>query len=168
MDHHCGFHASVGIRRLFSVAMILIAIGPLTSGQNPGASLGQGLFNGTSAALLKTMKAPTGVFSVGPRQLDFGKVTVNQQALNVIVISNGTTSPAEIHTLDLQAGGFQLLSPVKLPMTMPPGTELALTVEFLPPHTGSHTGKILVASRTIKDGAIHREKISLKGEGVRK
>ncbi len=166
MNARCGTSLNAGLQ--LSVAVILVAISPGTIAQNPGAGLGQGIFNGTSAVLLRTMKAPTGVFSVGPRQLNFGKVKVTQQVMNVIIISNGTSSPAEIQTLEVRAGGFRLSSPVKLPMTMPPNTEFTLTVDFLPPHSGSHTGKILVASRTTKDRKMHRSQVLLKGEGVQK
>lgn len=131
-----------------------------------GTAMGPIVFNGTTQILWRHMKEPDGVFSIGPRQLNFSNVAVNQHALNVFTISNGTPSAAEIQELQVQSGGFHLWSAVKLPLVMPPNAELILTVEFLPQEVGNHSGKIIVMSKSVNDGAVHRLNISLRGKGI--
>ncbi|MGA2965928.1 MAG: hypothetical protein ABSD64_06930 [Terriglobales bacterium] len=135
---------------------------------NAGSAIGTSAFNAASAVLLQTMKEPKPTVGVGPRRLDFNGVGLNEPALNVVTITNGTTSPIEIESLLTPSSGFRLSSSVTLPLTIPPQTKALLTVEFLPTRFGNYNGAFNVLYRTTKDSHLHKMGIELKGKGTQK
>ena len=152
---------------LTAVAVLVATASPQS---NAGAALGNGIgggvFDVTAGVLLKTMKAPGATIEMGPRKLEFGRVSVNQSALNILEITNGTNEKIEIKSMSLPASGFRLAAPMSLPFTIPPQTQALVKVEFTPARIGDYGGQIRVLYLTTDGQNPHKMEITLKGKGI--
>jgi len=152
------------------VAFVVLSLNRCTlsfAQTNPGGAIGSSLFKATSAVLLKAMKEPKATVGVGPRRLDFNHVSLSKSALNLVEITNGTTSQIEIESLLTPSSGFRLASSITLPLTISSQTQALLTVEFFPTRLGNYNGELRVLYRTSSGGPLHKMAIELRGKGVR-
>lgn len=112
------------------------------------------------------MKEPKGTVDVGPKRLDFNRVSLSTPALNVVAITNGTNFQIEVKTLSIPSYGFGLATPVTLPLTIPAQTQALLTVEFLPTRLDSYSGVLEVLYQISTGGPPHKMGVALRGKGV--
>ena len=137
-----------------------------SAGGTIGSSIGSSLANATSDVLWRTMKEPTGNFSVGPSHLDFRRVVVGRTASNILIITNGTSDPIEINSIAVEGSQFKLKSSPPSPLIVPPNTEVLIGIEFLPTLKGNHGSQVRISFQTNKPGKNQQIKITLKGKGV--
>jgi hypothetical protein len=99
--------------------------------------------------------------AASPASVSFGNVTVNSAATKSIAVSNTGSSSVTVSAVGITGTGFSL-TPVSTPVTVAPGAQIAISVKFAPPSTGSATGTLTVTSNASNPSM----KISLSGSGI--
>src|SRR6202041_427066 len=107
-------------------ALTMPAFAQMSPAGGLGSGLGTGIFDATASVILTKMKAPHPTVDVGPKRLEFMRVRVNKSALNLMTITNGTSSKVEIESLTMPSSGFRMASSLTLPLFIPPHTQALL------------------------------------------
>lgn len=142
---------------------------PKTAASQAAASaIGNTVFDATTNLAWRHMKEPTRSFSIGPSAFNFRNVEPGQTALNVLVITNGTTLPVEITSLEVKGSAFKVHSPQTLPLRIPPCTEALMSIEFHPPSSRVYSGQLLLSHQASGEHKGNQVRISLKGRGLNK
>lgn len=101
--------------------------------------------------------------SVSQSALNFGSVVVGNSAGRTLTLSNNTAAAIDITGLDIDAGApFVLASPPTLPLTIDPGTNTAIDLDFDPTSAGSFAANLTI-THTGNNSPVQ---VALSGSGV--
>ncbi|HEV2500518.1 MAG TPA: choice-of-anchor D domain-containing protein [Terriglobia bacterium] len=116
------------------------------------------------AAISLSGTGSTQSLSLNPSSLSFGNITIgNNSVLPVVVTNTGTTSVTISQASATPGAGFSLTGP-SLPITLAAGQNTTFNVTFTPTATGSATGNLSVVS----DASSTPAAASLSATGVNK
>lgn len=87
------------------------------------------------------------VLSQSVRQIDFDRALVGTSKAATTIVTNNSTEPMEITAIDLPLP-WTLDPPQTVPVTVPPGGSLQLTVRFTPTDSVSYNGYLVVHQST--------------------
>lgn len=107
-----------------------------TSSGNPVVGV---LLSGTGA------EAPHPQLAFATGAVSFGLMTIGRPAMQTVTLSSTGTAPVTVNSAVIRGAGFTL-SGSNFPVTLDPGKELTLDVQFNPTTTGSATGQLTVNS----------------------
>lgn len=95
--------------------------------------------------------------SITPASLNFGSVAVGKATSKEVTVKSTGNSDVEISSVSISGAGFSVIGGEKT--TLSPGEQLALTVKFKPPKSGSASGNVTIASNASNSTG----KVSLSG-----
>lgn len=87
------------------------------------------------------------VLSQSAVQIDFDRAIVGTSKAVTTIVTNNSTEPMEITSIDIPLP-WTLDPPQTVPVTVPPGGQLQLTVRFTPIDSVSYSGRLVVHQRT--------------------
>jgi len=127
-----------------------------------GAFPGQSSAGGVDAYLAKIV-VPGG--SVVPGSVDLGEVEIGRSATANMTIASTGTAPLTVTNVTLAGGiaGFSLPSPPALPLVVPSGSSVNVTVAFSPSSAGLAEDILRI---TTDDPAANLTEVALRGTGV--
>ena len=100
--------------------------------------------------------------SINATSMAFGDVVVNTTATQSVTLASTGTMPVTINGASLTGAGFT--SPgAALPVTLSPGQEATLSIQFDPTVVGAATGQLTISSNSLTNGAAV---IGLTGTGT--
>jgi Abnormal spindle-like microcephaly-assoc'd, ASPM-SPD-2-Hydin len=114
-----------------------------------------------SQPLVGTGVASTLTLSLSPTSLNFGNVTLGEDAQLPVMITNTGTGTVTISSATVSGTGFTI-SNLSLPVTLLPTQNTSFTVTFTPPGTGTFNGTASLLSNASTSPNIE----SLSGVGV--
>lgn len=116
------------------------------------------LVMGTGFASAQTTPSPV---AASPTALSFGSITVNtSRSLNVVIKNTGASS-VSVSGISTSSTAFSASHPA-LPYTIPAGSSMSISVNFLPPTVTSYSGSLQVSS----NGNPSALSVALNGTGV--
>lgn len=114
-------------------------------------------------AVVQQTGTPAPEISVSPSSVNFGNVTVGQNADQTVTINNLGTANLTVSSLNVTNSVFTLVSPPAVPFNVTPGGSQALTVRFSPVATGAQSGNLAIASNDADEPTVN---VALSGTGV--
>ena len=105
----------------------------------------------------------TPVINVSPETVDFGTVNITQSATRTITIMNGGAVPLIITAINGPAGPFSIDNRPQLPVTIPAGQSIQITVRFTPTSTLAVQGNITIVSNDPTRPVVG---VTLQGQGA--
>lgn len=103
-----------------------------------------------------------GTISVNATSLPFGSVALNQPAIQPLTVTNYGGSAITVSAVTVTGAGFSLQG-AALPLTLSPGQNATLNVQFDPTAAGAASGELTINS-TSSSNAVAQ--LSLSGTGV--
>ncbi len=91
--------------------------------------------------------------TVNPGSLAFGSIAVNNSMTQTLILSSSGSAPVTVSALTVAGAGFSL-SGASAPITINPGQNVSLTVQFSPTAAGAATGQITITSNSATSGTI--------------
>ena len=104
-----------------------------------------------------------GTLIASPNSIAFGAVSIGQTATATISLSNGSSVPLEITSIDLIGQSFSVVGSGSLPVTISAGGTSSLSVRFAPPTVGAAAGQLTITSNASTNGTAT---IALSGTGI--
>ncbi len=86
------------------------------------------------------------VIAVDPPSLDFGRVLVGRCQVDSVVVRNRGNYPLRLTELETIETSFSILKPDRLPLTILPGQEASVIIEFCPDRAESYTDVLRITS----------------------
>jgi len=102
-----------------------------------------------SASADKSSAALGAKISVVPSIIDFKSVVVGQKNSQTIKITNSSTESIGLEQLRVSGSGFAL-SPAKVPVILPAGAQVSVSVVFAPSSTSGASGSLVISSSDLK------------------
>ncbi|HJQ68020.1 MAG TPA: choice-of-anchor D domain-containing protein [Blastocatellia bacterium] len=106
---------------------------------------------------------PVPVINVSPTTVDFGTVNVTLSATRTVTITNAGGVPLTITAISDPTGPFSIVNRPQLPVTIPAGESIQITVRFTPVSTGAAQGSFTISSN---DPARPVVTVNLQGQGA--
>ena len=114
-------------------------------------------------AVIQQIGTPAPEINVTPVAVNFGNVTVGQNANQTVTINNLGTANLTVSSLNITNSVFSLVTPPAVPFNVTPGGSQALTVRFTPTGTGAQTGNLAIGSNDADEPTVN---VALSGTGV--
>jgi hypothetical protein len=105
--------------------------------------------------------ASTFILSLNPTTLNFGNVTIGDDAQLPVLVTNTGTASVTISSATVSGSGFSI-SNLSLPLTLSPTQSTSFTITFTPPGTGTFNGTATLVSNATNSPNV----VSLTGTGV--
>lgn len=115
-----------------------------------------------SIAVRAAADVPAGTVTLSPPSIEFRGVVTGETSTGDITVTNDTAHDVDLVSANLDDGAFALASPA-LPVTMPPGGTVDLTVAFSPSELGAYAATLVMAT---SDAANPILSIPLSGQGI--
>ena len=112
--------------------------------------------NGTGTAVLVPQ------LSVSTTGLSFGNTSVNTASTQVITLTSTGTLAVTVNSVAVTGTSFSVVGG-SFPVTLAPGQNAALSVQFMPTAAGSDTGQVVISSNSATGSSAI---VSLSGSGV--
>ena len=87
--------------------------------------------------------------SVVPSIIDFKSVVVGQKNSQTVKITNSSAESIDLEQLRVSGSGFTL-SPAKVPVILPVGGQVSVSVVFAPSNTSGASGSLVISSSDLK------------------
>jgi Transmembrane protein 131-like N-terminal/Abnormal spindle-like microcephaly-assoc'd, ASPM-SPD-2-Hydin len=97
----------------------------------------------------KSSAAPAAKISVVPSIIDFKSVVVGQKNSQTLKITNSSAESIDLEQLRVSGSGFTLSS-AKVPVILPAGAQVSVTVVFAPASTSNASGSLVISSSDLK------------------
>lgn len=88
----------------------------------------------------------TAIVALDPPSLDFGRVLVGRCHVDSVVVSNRGNYPLHLTGVETAVASFSILKPDHLPLTILPGQEASVIIEFCPDRAESYTDVLRITS----------------------
>lgn len=118
--------------------------------------------SGSSLTLALQLSAATPTLTLNATSIAFGDVSLNTPATQSLVLSSTGTTAVTINSASLTGTGFSM-SGVTFPVTLNPGQQVTLNIQFDPTTAGSVTGKLTITSNSSSNSTAQ---VTLSGNGV--
>jgi len=102
-----------------------------------------------SASADKTSAATAAKISVVPSVIDFKSVVVGQKNSQTVKITNSGAESIDLEQLRVSGSGFTFSSP-KVPVMLPVGGQVSVSVVFSPANTSGASGSLVISSSDLK------------------
>ena len=122
---------------------------------------GASVFSATGSASSSSSSSAE-MISVNATSLSFGNVALNQPATQPLTVTNSGGSAATLSAATVTGAGFSLAG-AKFPLTLNPGQNATLNVQFDPTTAGAASGELAIISTS---SSIAVAQLSLSGTGV--
>jgi hypothetical protein len=114
------------------------------------AAIVSAAISGCASASADRSSAATGAkISVIPSIIDFKSVVVGQKNSQTIKITNSSAESIDLEQLRVSGAGFTLSS-AKVPVILPVGAQVSVSVVFAPASTSGASGSLLISSSDLK------------------
>ena len=130
---------SLALRHLATSHQILVAAAIISAAISGCASVSA---DKSSAALGAKI-------SVVPSVIDFKSVVVGQKNSQTIKITNSSAESIGLEQLRVSGSGFTL-SPAKVPVILPVGAQISVSVVFAPSSASGASGSLVISSSDLK------------------
>lgn len=110
-----------------------------------------------------TLNSISGALVASPASVSFGAVKLGETSSATISFSNKGASPVQLSQVGVNGKSFSAVSVATLPVTIAPGAEFHVSVQFKPSAAGTASGQLVISSASIPNGT---EAVDLSGSGT--
>src|SRR6266403_5584654 len=132
------FHG-LSLRHLSASHQILVAAAIISAAISGCAAVSADKSSAASAAKI----------SVVPSIIDFKSVVVGQKNSQAVKITNSSAEAIDLEQLRVSGSGFTL-SPAKVPVILPVGAQVSVSVVFAPSSASGASGSLVISSSDLK------------------
>ena len=118
--------------------------------------------NGTTKSFAIQLSASSPALSLSATTLSFGNLAVGSSSTQSVTLNSTGSGPVTVNSAAVSGAGFAV-SGASFPLTLNPGQNAALTVQYAPTTSGAATGQLTVSSNSSTGGTTA---ISLSGTGI--